>query len=69
MHFWDSAITFLIVVLAAIFLVKRFLGGKGCPGCSGGCHGESEQKPDLAIKDMRSDKSKSKNKSECSGCS
>lgn len=60
MQFWDSAITFLIVVLAAIFLVKSFLGGKGCSGCSCGCQDDGEQGADLVIKDIRSDTRKSK---------
>jgi len=63
--FWDSVITFLIVALAAIFLVKRFLGGKGCSGCSGGCQADSKQGSSLLIKDIRSDN----NKSDCSDCS
>ena len=65
MEFWDSAITFFIVVLAAVFLVKKFLKDDGCCGCAGGCQtDDSDLGSEASIKDMRS----TKNKSECTGC-
>lgn len=39
---WDSIITWLIVVFAAIYLARRLLTkGSGCGGCGGGCSGKT----------------------------
>ncbi len=62
MAFWDSAITIFIVVLAAIFLIKKFTKDDGCCGCAGGCQAGDDNDSGALIKDMRS------GKSECAGC-
>ena len=40
MAFWDTAITLLIVAVAAVYCVKRLFLDKECSGCGCSCQGE-----------------------------